>query len=87
MVLGVYPTADGYKTVRIRPDFQTHALTWAKGSVPTPRGCIFVEWRKNESEIMLSVTLPDTKMQAEIVLPDGSQQMQTLKNAQYTCKL
>jgi hypothetical protein len=87
MVLGVYPTADGYKTVRIRPDFQTHALTWAKGSVPTPQGNILVEWKKSDGEIELSVTLPNTDMQAEILLPNGTSLSQTQLNAQYTCKL
>ncbi|MBQ9797074.1 MAG: hypothetical protein IJW50_05065 [Clostridia bacterium] len=87
MVLGVYPTADGYKTVRIRPDFQTHALTWAKGSVPTPKGNILVEWKKSDGEIELSVALPNTDMQAEILLPNGTSLSQTQLNAQYTCKL
>ncbi len=87
MVLGVYPTANGYKSVRIKPDFQTHALTWAKGSVPTPQGNILVEWKKSDGEIELSVTLPNTDMQAEILLPNGTSLSQTQLNAQYTCKL
>ena len=87
MVLGVYPTANGYKSVRIKPDFQTHALTWAKGSVPTPQGNILVEWNKTGDEITLFVTLPNTDMQAQILLPNGTSLSQTQLNAQYTCKL
>jgi len=39
-VLGVTPTAPGYRTVEIRPALGD--LTWAEGVVPTPAGDIAV---------------------------------------------
>jgi len=39
-VLGIRPTAPGYKSVEIAPNLLT--LSWAKGSVPTPLGPIAV---------------------------------------------
>ena len=37
MVLGVYPTENGYKSVRIKPFVDCFDLDWAKGTVPTDR--------------------------------------------------
>ncbi|HVO42917.1 MAG TPA: family 78 glycoside hydrolase catalytic domain, partial [Aggregatilineales bacterium] len=46
-VLGVQPTAAGYRRIRIAP--QPFNLRWASGSVPTPLGLVTVDWRINES--------------------------------------
>jgi hypothetical protein len=54
-ILGVEPTAPGYREVSIRP--QLADLAWAKGDIPTPRGLIRV-----------SLTGPTT---GEIALPEG----------------
>ena len=54
-ILGVTPTAPGYREVMIRPDLGD--LTWAKGEIPTPQGLIHV-----------SLTGPTT---GEITLPVG----------------
>jgi hypothetical protein len=43
-VLGVVPTSPGYATYAIRP--HPGNLTWAKGSVVTPRGVLHVAWKK-----------------------------------------
>lgn len=61
-VLGVQPTAAGWKTASIRP--MTGSLTSAKGSVPTAKGTIEIQWTKPESDaggvvFQLSAELPD----------------------------
>ena len=54
-ILGVAPTAPGYREVSIRPSLGD--LTWAKGEIPTPHG-----------QIRISLTSPTT---GEITLPAG----------------
>ena len=88
MVLGVYPTDNGYKSVRIKPCIHAYDLDWAKGTVPTPHGIITVSWEKKDGELMLNVTLPDgADMTCEIILPDGQRIAQREKHDSYTCAL
>ena len=88
MVLGVYPTADGYKSVRIKPIVDCYDLDWAKGTVPTPMGIISVAWEKKDGELTLDITLPEgADMACEVILPDGQILAQTEATKQYTCKL
>ncbi len=46
-VLGVTPAAPGYSRIRIAP--QPFHLRWANGTVPTPRGPVFVSWRLDDA--------------------------------------
>lgn len=72
MVLGVYPTQDGYKSVRIRPYIADLGLTWAKGTVPTPFGIISLSWRIDGDLFTIRVDLPDNAhMDAVIEMPNG----------------
>ncbi len=72
MVLGVYPTSDGYRSVRIRPYVDCYDLTWAEGTVPTPHGVISVAWIKQDGVLTLDVTLPEgTDMDCMVELPNG----------------
>ncbi|MBR7160980.1 MAG: hypothetical protein IKD07_01055 [Clostridia bacterium] len=45
-VLGIQPTKAGYTEFTVTP--KTSGLDFAKGSVPTPYGRIYVEWKKKE---------------------------------------
>lgn len=65
-VLGVEASAPGFSACRIRP-ICGH-LIWAKGVVPSVRGDIQVEWRRDGERFDLSVVLPDG-LPTEIVLP------------------
>jgi alpha-L-rhamnosidase len=56
-VLGVRPTTAGYKTWLIEP--QPGDLTWAEGTVLTPRGPIKVRWEKEGNGFELLVEVPD----------------------------
>ena len=88
MVLGVYPTSDGYKSVRIKPNVDCYGLDWAKGTVPTPNGVIAVDWKKADGQLILDVTVPEgTDMACEVILPDGQVFAQTETVKQYVCKL
>lgn len=74
MILGVYPTSDGYKSVRIKPYFDVLDMTWAKGTVPTPQGIISVAWEKADGVLSLQIDLPEgCEMDATLVLPCGEE--------------
>lgn len=55
-VLGVTPEEPGYAVVRIAPHLA--GLEWAKGSVPTPRGDVSVDWKQTASGIEIRFTSP-----------------------------
>lgn len=46
VILGVRPAKPGYEEVEVSP--RTETLEWAKGEVVTPKGSVFVSWKKNE---------------------------------------
>ena len=88
MVLGVYPTADGYKSVRIKPYVDGLGLTWAKGTIPTPQGIITVAWEKQGDELTVNVTLPENSdMSVTLELPDGRSKTLDIATLRMTCKL
>ena len=58
-VLGIVPTAPGFKQATIRPDLLD--LDWARGAEPTPNGVIKVDLRKEG----------DHSLHAVIDVPDG----------------
>ncbi len=88
MVLGVYPTSDGYRSVRIKPYIHGLGLTHAEGTVPTPVGSISVAWRIENGTFTLHVMLPeDVDMPATIILPDGSSAELHAGTATYSCSI
>ena len=88
MVLGVYPTGDGYSSVRIKPYVEGYGLDWAKGTIPTPHGIISVAWEKQDGELILDVSLPEgMDMPCEVILPNGQSHAMNGGTARYTCKL
>jgi hypothetical protein len=64
-VLGAQPAAAGWGTAMIRPC--TGELEFARGTVPTPRGPIEIDW-KNKSTFQLSLVLPEG-ISAKVDLP------------------
>ena len=72
-VLGIEPTAAGFRTVNIRPDLAD--LAWAHGAEPTPRGVIRVDVQRERVELSLpagtvaTVSLPFSG--AEAILQNG----------------
>jgi alpha-L-rhamnosidase len=55
-VLGVVPTSPGYATFDVRP--RPCGLTFARGTVPTPRGLIEVDWTEKDGRIDLNLKVP-----------------------------
>ena len=86
MVLGVYPTENGYRSVRIKPFVDSFELDWAKGTVPTPYGEIAVAWEKKDGRLTLDVSLPaGADMACRVVLPDGTEADMTEATRRFTC--
>ena len=64
-VLGAEALTPGWAAARIKP--HPGDLSSAEGKIPTPRGELFIRWKRADT-FRLSVVLP-TGMQAEIALP------------------
>ena len=63
-IAGIIPptergTEPGWKRVRITP-LILEKLSWAEGKVPTPHGVISSRWEKNNSGVLITITLPDS---------------------------
>ncbi len=71
LTLGVCPTADGFKSVRIKP--VTGKLEWAKGTVPTPYGVIGVEWKKQNGKFILDAVIPEAINMPVTVILEGKE--------------
>ena len=87
MALGVYPTSDGYKTVRIKPMIENFDMDSAKGTVPTPYGVIDVAWEKKDGSFAMEITLPSNEIVAEVVLPDGKTVADVKGKAKFECEI
>ena len=77
-VLGVTPTAPGFKTLTIRP--QICDLAWARGSVPTPHGDVLVSWKWSDDQLALDVTIPDGT-EADVMLPAKTEHVKAGKHS------
>ncbi|MEK3850251.1 MULTISPECIES: family 78 glycoside hydrolase catalytic domain [Paenibacillus] len=71
-ILGIMPTSSGATSFRIEP--QVGSLTWAKGSIATKHGMVNVEWSLGDSVFKIAISVPEG-IQAEVKLPDGSEQV------------
>lgn len=56
-VLGVRPLSPGYRTFEFSP-MPPASVSFAKGAVPTPRGMIFAEWRREGARLVRTVKSP-----------------------------
>jgi hypothetical protein len=65
-VLGVKPTEPGFTAFRVEP--QPADLKWAKGVVPTVRGDVEVEWKRETERFELRVNVP-MKATVELSVP------------------
>jgi alpha-L-rhamnosidase len=70
-ILGIEPLESQYARIRVRPLIFGDALQTAKGSIPTDRGRVSVDWKRSDAgRFDLSLELPDA-MQAEVWVPCG----------------
>ncbi len=67
-ILGIYPLVPGFKKTLIAP--VPCGLTFAKGSVPTPFGNIYVKWEIKGEKFEIKVTKPPA-IQCRIVNPSS----------------
>ncbi|QHN03002.1 Bacterial alpha-L-rhamnosidase [Granulicella sp. WH15] len=72
-ILGIQPTAAGFRAVTIRPDLA--GLAWAHGAEPTPRGLIRVAADAGS----IKVSIPPATV-AKLILPFASGQGTILQN-------
>lgn len=68
-ILGITPSAPGFRTLSIRPHLCD--LAWAKGKVPTPHGDVTVNWRRERERLSLDVSIPPGT-RAEVAIPIGA---------------
>lgn len=57
IVLGIKPTAPGAASIEISP--RLAGLTWARGSVATPRGPVNVSWTATEKSLEVTCSAPE----------------------------
>lgn len=82
-ILGLMPTAPGFGNCLIHP--HVAGLEWAKGTFPSPRGDVQIEWRSEGGKLVLKTELPQT-VGAEVVLDRDAKRSQVLayKGARYS---
>jgi len=79
-ILGIRPTAAGFKEANIRPDLA--GLAWARGAVPTPRGLIKVDYRQAADSFHAAIDIP-ADVTAKVSMPScggGNSPMSVMLN-------
>ncbi len=67
-ILGIKPLKPQHELIQIKPlDFH-NSLSSVSGTLPTDRGDITVEWDRNNSRFLMTLTIPDN-MQAKVYVP------------------
>lgn len=69
---GIAPLAPGYDKVLVAPR-PGGGLTWAKAALVTRHGTISTDWRLDDGQLLLRLTVPEG-VQAEVHMPDGARQ-------------
>jgi len=77
-ILGVTPTAPGFKTMAIHPSVCD--LTWAKGVVPTPHGDVTVSWKWADDTLRLDAVVPEGT-EADVILPGKTEHVTAGKHS------
>jgi alpha-L-rhamnosidase len=67
-VLGIKPLAPQNAVIQVKPLEFNHALDYAKGTLPTDRGDIHIEWKRAPALYTLALTIP-TNMKAKVYVP------------------
>lgn len=70
VVAGIRPAEPGYARVRLAPT-PGPGLDWARGSLDTPHGRVESGWRRDGSEMVVRVVVPEG-VEADVDLPDGA---------------
>jgi len=67
-ILGITPLKPQHELIQIKPLEFENKLCYAKGLYPTDKGDIFVNWNRNNSGYLMSITLPDN-INAKVYVP------------------
>lgn len=76
-VLGIRPTAPGFRTVEIRPDLLD--LAWARGAMPTPNGEIRIDLKQKGGGMSIALDLPSGE-EAHVLVPVAAASSTVLVN-------
>lgn len=82
---GIEAVSGGYKTFRIAP-MTDKRITWVKGSVVTPYGRIYSEWKTTDNNFTITVEVP-LSTQCTLLLPNGEQHCLSSGSYSYSCRL
>jgi alpha-L-rhamnosidase len=74
-VLGIKPAKPGFETVRLEP--KLGGLAWAKGTFPSVRGPVGVDWKSAPKEFRIETRLPSGSA-GELVLPMEAGRIQSV---------
>jgi alpha-L-rhamnosidase len=67
-MLGIKPLKPQHELIQVKPlDFE-NKLTYARGTYPTDKGDIIIDWNKNSSRFLMTVTIPDN-VTARVYVP------------------
>ena len=77
-LLGVFSESPGFQSCRIEP--KTGGLDWARGTFPSVRGDIEVEWRHENQRMTLEVELPQGLETRLILVRDASRDLVLVHN-------
>ena len=67
-ILGIKPLKTQYEQIQIKPLEFNQKLISAKGTLPSDRGDITVNWNRNDSRFVMTLTIPDN-MTAKVYIP------------------
>ena len=74
VILGVYPTEAGYRSVTVKPYIYHPGISSASGKVPTPYGEIAVSWKVEDDSFTMDISMPQGSLdfaKLTVVLPGG----------------
>lgn len=70
-ILGITPTKPQFEEVQIKPLDFGNRLTSAKGTIPTDRGDIAIDWNRGNNRYTLKVSLP-VNVSGNVYVPKGA---------------
>jgi alpha-L-rhamnosidase len=74
VILGVYPTEAGFRSVTVKPYIYHPGISSASGKVPTPYGEIAVSWKVEGDSFTMDISMPQGSLdfaKLTVVLPGG----------------
>jgi len=67
-ILGLKPLKPQFEEIEIKPLDFGEKLDYAKGMIPSDRGDVWIEWKRNGESFTLKITIPDN-VKANVYIP------------------